>query len=923
MKNAILLFLLGTLFCIAQPTQKGATEKALETSKVLLEKLQYDSAYVYADKALWLANQSKDKKMQTRANLSVAEALYKQGKKVNGIPFAQKALQFAQQTADKEGITEAWLMLGNIHHSQYEDDQSIAYYQKIDAFCTKNKFENAALVKSIMATGLMFLRGYEDGSKPPMERAAEYFTRASEIAKRINLKTEGFIADSYLGAVLISGDHPDYDKAVALYKGGYEYFKQTGNIPQLSSILWAYATLYRNMKLYKVAEKYYLENIKINNIPGNLTGSARAHWQFAAYFYTTGQFKKAIPVYETAIRLFKMQQDPELGPLSACLFELSDSYAKTGNMKGAYLYLSQYKSIDDSLAVRQNKTEFADIESKYQSEKKAQQIKLLSVEKQLAEKQKNTQMIVFGAILLLMIVAAYVMYSAYKNRIRTAEKLREINDMKSKFFANISHEFRTPLTLIKSPLQTLEASKIDEDQRKQLALIDKHSDRMLELVNQLLELSKIDSGHFKLILKEGKLDDFLHSIIEPFAFQAKENDIQLIANIEKTTAMHHFDKDVIEKIATNLLSNAFKYTAQKQPVYFSGTIEKKELHLRISNSGTDLKKEDLPKLFERFYQKNETQNSSGIGLALVKELVELYNGSIETALDGQTLRFLIRLPLDQNNPNALKTETQEAVLAPEPQKPENKELPILLVVDDNVEIRQVIAGIFASEYKILEAPNGEKALKMAQKEIPDCIISDIMMPKMDGLAFTHALKNNELTSFIPLVLLTAKTSQETHLEALKSTADAFLTKPFNHEILKATVAQLIAERRKLQERYSQELVLKPVDIVINSVDEKFLDKLQKVLEIELPNSNFSTDDFAKELGMSRMQLHRKLKTLIGVSATEFLRNERLKAAAELLQKGNANISEIAYTVGFNDLSYFSKCFRERYQMTPTEYMEKS
>jgi YesN/AraC family two-component response regulator len=211
---------------------------------------------------------------------------------------------------------------------------------------------------------------------------------------------------------------------------------------------------------------------------------------------------------------------------------------------------------------------------------------------------------------------------------------------------------------------------------------------------------------------------------------------------------------------------------------------------------------------------------------------------------------------------------------------------------------------------------------LAQKEIPDCIISDVMMPKMDGFEFTKAIKNNELTSFIPVVLLTAKTSDEAHLEGLQSASDAFLTKPFNNDIVRATVFQLIEERRKLQNRYSQELVLRPVDIVINSVDEKFLEKIQLVLEKEFSNASFSSDDFANAVGMSRMQLHRKLKSLLGVTATEFLRNERLKTAAKLLKEGNGNISEIAYSVGFNDLSYFAKCFKEVYCVTPTEYLNK-
>ena len=230
--------------------------------------------------------------------------------------------------------------------------------------------------------------------------------------------------------------------------------------------------------------------------------------------------------------------------------------------------------------------------------------------------------------------------------------------------------------------------------------------------------------------------------------------------------------------------------------------------------------------------------------------------------------------------------------------------------------------IFKENYQILEAADGEQALKIAKKEIPDCIISDVMMPKMDGFEFTKQIKTNELTSFIPIVLLTAKTSDEAHLEGLKSTADAFLTKPFNHNIVKATVQQLISERKKLQQRYSQELILKPVDIVINSVDEKFLQKLQTILDTQLANADFTAEEFATQIGISRMQLHRKLKSLLGVSATEFIRNERLKNAAELLKKGNGNISEIAYSVGFNEISYFSKCFKDYFGSSPTEYAEK-
>jgi len=527
------------------------------------------------------------------------------------------------------------------------------------------------------------------------------------------------------------------------------------------------------------------------------------------------------------------------------------------------------------------------------------------------------------SLLALTLAGGAFLFYGYRNKIKTAQKLNELNELKSRFFANISHEFRTPLTLIKSPVQSLQSELTNDNQQKQLHLIDKNSNRMLELVDQLLELSKIDSGHLKLLLKEGNISSFLHSIMEPFDFKAKENNIAFQSSIEKTNHNYYFDKDVIEKIVTNLVSNAFKYSPEKEQINFVSFIENKNLKLIVSNTGTQLKKEDLPKLFERFYQKNTSEQGVGIGLALVKELVELYQGKIETTIENNSLIFTITLPLEIQNSNALIIANQSESNTVEPIIKSENELPILLIVDDNSEIRTVLKDIFKTIFTVLEAEDGEKALKIARKEIPDCIISDVMMPKMNGYDFTKAIKSNELTSFIPVILLTAKTSDEAHLEGLQSTTDAFLTKPFNNEIVKATVHQLIAERKKLQVRYSQELVLRPVDIVINSIDEKFLEKIQEILNKELSNSEFSTDDFATAIGMSRMQLHRKLKTLLGVSATEFLRTERLKTAIELLKKGNANISEIAYSVGFNDVSYFSKCFKEMYHCTPTEFTETS
>jgi signal transduction histidine kinase/DNA-binding response OmpR family regulator len=661
------------------------------------------------------------------------------------------------------------------------------------------------------------------------------------------------------------------------------------------------------------SEYYFKKRVAILESKTDSEELALAYSGLGAFYNRLKKFTLGISYHEKAISIFDQAKTNRKSQYLGTLSGLANSYAGNHDYKKAFETLDKVYELNDSLTTIKNREASLEIEAKYETEKKITEIALLNAEK---SNQKN----IFIAFSLLLIGGMIFFLYAYRNKIKTAQKLTELNELKSRFFANISHEFRTPLTLIKSPIQSLQSEIQDENQKIKLHLITKNSDRMLNLVDQLLELSKIDSGKLQLILKEGNISSFLHTILESFEFKAKENQQLFTSIIENTTSNHYFDKDVIEKIVTNLLSNAFKYTAEKEAISFSTSLENNQLKLVVSNTGTAIKKEELPKLFERFYQKKENQQGVGIGLALVKELVDIYQGKIGTAVQSGTLSFTIMLPLEKSKSEAIviTKETHEPFV--ENTVDNESERPILLIVDDNRDIRIILKELFQDKYQILEADNGETALKIAQNEIPDCIISDVMMPKMDGFQFTTAIKSNELTSFIPIVLLTAKTSDEAHLEGLKSTADAFLTKPFNHDIVKETINQLISERKKLQERYSKELILKPVDIVINSLDEKILEKLQLILDKELSNSDFTADDFASSMGMSRMQLHRKLKSLLGVSATEFLRKERIKMAASLLKKGNGNISEIAYAVGFNDVSYFIRCFKEMYHCTPSEYL---
>lgn len=808
---------------------------------------------------------------------------------------------------DKTGLDEMYFLYGLINYNKGFLKTSIENYIKADEFITNSKMDKPSM--RIAITNNIAQVYKELGNYPKTIQYVE-----SAYSQSIKVKDTFNIMNITLHKGVIETEFKNYKKALPYLTKSFDYFDKINfQIYKGSSALYL-GMVYYELKNYtksmynlSVAEKIYREIKDDNSLAQTLSYIALNQLelnQLASAKASIAESKKAMssntssPIYLEVLNVDVLINE------------------KMGNLSETLKSIKERDFYKEKLEKNKNETNLNELETKYQTKKKEQELKLLS------EKSKLQNTIYLSLLGLLIALGGFLFYG-YRNKIKTAEKLQELNDLKSRFFANISHEFRTPLTLIKSPVQSLKSEIKNENQQIKLDLIDKNSNRMLELVDQLLELSKIDSGKLQLLLKEGNISTFLNAIVEPFEYQAKENRLLFNSFVEKTTENHHFDKDVIEKIVTNLLSNALKYTPENQTISFTSSIENKQLKIVVSNSTYELKKEDLPKLFERFYQKNETQKGVGIGLALVKELVELYQGKIETQLKNSILIIDIQIPIESKLTNALivtketqNTTTNQEIAA-------ENELPVLLIVDDNQEIRSVLKSIFNHKYHILEAQDGEKALEIALKEVPDCIISDVMMPKLDGFEFTKAIKSNELTSFIPVILLTAKVSDEAHLEGLKSTADAYLTKPFNNEIVKETVVQLLNERKKLHDRYSQELILKPTDIVINSSDEKFLEKLQLVLDKELSNADYSADDFASFMGMSRMQLHRKLKSLLGVSTTEFLRKERIKMAATLLKKNNVTIAEIAYSVGFNDVSYFIRCFKEVYNCTPSEYQENN
>lgn len=548
------------------------------------------------------------------------------------------------------------------------------------------------------------------------------------------------------------------------------------------------------------------------------------------------------------------------------------------------------------------------------------------------------------------------------------EKLKEVDQLKSRFFANISHEFRTPLTLIEGPVRQLRSGEYKGDPSGQYDLILRNSQRLLQLVNQLLDLSKIESGEMKLHARELDIVEVVRGFAASFESLAKQKGINFHIECPEEPIIGWFDHDAIEKIVTNLLSNAFKFTSEGEEVVLKVIADpslalplvrggddispftrgrerggreriEKVVTITVSDTGIGIPEEELPHIFDRFYQVDASQTreheGTGIGLALTKELVELHKGEITVTSEvGKGSIFTVRLPLSMEDFKAEQiTDSAPTIYRPSPitndlpppvtivdEQPEtDASLPLLLIVEDNADMRKYMRTYLDNSYQVLEAANGDEGLEKAIETIPDLIISDVMMPKMDGFTLCGKLKTDERTSHIPIILLTAKAGTDHKIEGLETGADDYVTKPFDAKELRVRVKNLIEQRHRLRERFRKEGTIALKEIAVTSADERFMKRAMEVIESHISDQNFSAEQFAGEMFLGRMQLHRKMRALTDLSPWQFVRDVRLRRAADLLRKHSANISDIAYQVGYDSPSKFSQAFREEFGKTPSQY----
>lgn len=547
------------------------------------------------------------------------------------------------------------------------------------------------------------------------------------------------------------------------------------------------------------------------------------------------------------------------------------------------------------------------------------------------------------------------------------EKYEDMQQMKLEFFTNISHEFRTPLTLIKGPLEYLKkngARVTPEKADEQYSLMQKNTDYLMRLVNQLLDFRKMGQGKLRLVVRHTNIVAFINEIGEPFQFTAHKQNIDFKVTAAKNNLITWFDHEAIEKIINNLLSNAFKFT----PEYGHITVDITEganehaqtrlqldhdpshyVVIQVKDSGSGIPKENLSHIFERFFVEQDkgkkNLNGAGIGLSFVKNLVELHRGKIAVVSEPNVeTNFMVALPMFQEayrnveeitikeeSESDFKIRSSEAesfavslndeILDTELSNKRSKS-PVLLVVDDNADIRSFIRSMLEDEYTVYEAQNGKEGFEMAASIIPNIILTDVVMPVMDGLELCEKVKTKTATSHIPVLMITAKSSQESELEGLQNGADDYIRKPFDIDLLQLKLNNIVKQREYLRRRFNREITLQPKEVTVTSTDELFLQQAIEVVEKHMTNTDFNVEMMVKEMGHSRSNLYLKFKEITGLSSSEFIRNIRLKRAVQLFDQSDFSVKEIMYMTGFNTASYFSKCFKKQFGVIPSEYVAK-
>jgi signal transduction histidine kinase/DNA-binding response OmpR family regulator len=864
--------------------------------------MNFDRSMDYAEQALKIAEQLSFKKGIAMANYRIAHCYWALGNNEISIEKTLAAATIAERDGFYDILGESFRILAVNYLDQQEVEKAEAYASRAEKLSLQTR--NWDLLSRVYNTLGIAMGRRKVGHDTSM--ILEIYRKGLLIADQHN--TSRFHICQILSNMAAIHLDNNIDLGIAYYNRALLLAKQTGNRTAETGIIGSLGAAFIMQKKYKEANEYLLRSLRLSREMG-LKRVTRYVYENLAYLK-----------------------------------------AREGKSSEAFDYMKNYYDIRDSLLKTR---QIVELETRHEAEKKEQAIKLLEQEKKIQTLWTNV--LIVGALFLF--IALVTIYRLQQLRSRKAkelldiqkelnEKLKDTDLLKSRFFANVSHEFRTPLSLILAPIERkLKSSRLHEEDKDDLRMVNRNALRLLDLVNQLLDMSKLEVGKMILRIRQGNPNEFIKILVASFDSLAESRNISFSKEIGIALTNAWYDADKLEKIISNVLSNAFKFTPSGGSVtlYIYSSLDPGSFTMRITDTGKGIPEEDLPHVFSPFYQSKNTtedgQQGTGLGLSLVNELVKLYQGKIELISKvnvGTTISitlpytkeaFLTSAEIEEAPQNTLpRPQNTEALFYDmvndkEYEEAESEEIysDSILIVEDNPDLRNFIASNFLDNFTILHAKNGEEGFALAIEKIPTLILSDVMMPKMNGIELTEKLKTDERTSHIPVVLLTAKSDTESRIEGLKTGADDYLAKPFSAEELRVRVINLIEQRRKLAEKFREGLHVLPEKPLEPSIDSKFVLKATALVEANIKDSSFGVEKFAEEMNLSRTQLFRKIKALLSVSPSDFINNIRLQKAAELILARADTLTQICYSVGFNEPSYFAKRFRKKFGVSPSEY----
>lgn len=892
---------------------------------LLTDQSNFDAAITVFQKALSIAEQIKFDDGKSAALIGLGNSNIRKGNLKKGEEYIQQNIIFAKGIEDYNGLASSYNNLGNLYNEEGEYKKAMEAYTEAAKINTQLGNEKDTAIN--MANIGMIHQKLEN-----FDEALSYFKKSDKLFTKLKFPLGRAFVMKNMGVIYRNQGKPD--KALSQYQKALESYTQMGREREMSQAYQNIGNVYSDKEQSVNAIKNYRKSLSMaTDINDSIDMAMASQALGQEYFYS--KRLDSSEIYSS--KAIKIAQDigADLTAMDGYKTLSEVNYAK-GNHKKAYDFRIMYENRKDSLYTLEKRDLAQEIEAKYQNEQKTKEIALLASEKEVQalqlNKRKNERNAIIAFALLILLMAG-LLYNQYRIKQKSNQELQELDRLKSNFFANISHEFRTPLTLIQGTIEYLEQNPDEQLGKDEVKMIRRNTNKVLGLVDQLLDLSRIQEGRLRLKPTEGDVFQCLRTAAASFNSNAAHRHMDYRVKVPDEALWVAFDRDKLEKVVYNLLSNAFKFSEDDEMVDFEASHYDEELLIQVSDSGRGIAEDKLSFIFDRFYQvdgsSTKDSEGSGIGLSLSKDLVQLMDGTITVSSEeGKGTYFTVQIPMEKiKAPRA-----QREIMGQEPQRASKKsrafefpvtdgrKVPRILVIEDNEDMRQHIKKQLLQKYRIIEAKDGARGLKIAITDMPDLIITDLMMPKMDGMELCKKLKTNLNTSHIPIIMLTARAGEKNKIEGLETGADAYLTKPFSTKELTVRAANLIDQRQRLREHYAEnQRTVDPEKTTTNSLDKRFLEQVVDLLERNHSDPDFGVPQMQKDLAMSKTHLNRKLKALTQESPRDILRNFRLKRAAQLLAQKSDTVTQIAYQVGFNNLSYFAKCFKERYGVPPSSY----